>query len=91
MASNSLALVLLASVAPAFREGPLLQLPWSLRLARLPASEPTRSDGSSGFLDPADFSKKGHEAGSRNHRADEIKHGKLAMMAALGGVAQRYI
>ena len=56
-----------------------------------PASKPTGSDGTSGFLDPAGFSKKGDEAGLRNHRAAEIKHGRVAMMAELGGVAQHYI
>jgi hypothetical protein len=44
-----------------------------------------------GFFDPAGFSKKGDEAGFQHHRADEIRHGRLAMMAALGGVAQHYI
>jgi hypothetical protein len=44
-----------------------------------------------GFFDPAGFSKKGDESGFRNHRAVEIQHGRLAMMAALGGVAQHYI
>jgi hypothetical protein len=50
-----------------------------------------RSYGSSGLLDPAGFSKKGDEAGFRNHRAAEIKHGKVAMMAVLGGVAQHCV
>jgi hypothetical protein len=89
MASISLSLVMFASVAPAFREGPLLQLPWSLRLARLSASEPTKIDGSSEFLDPAGFSKQSNEAESRNHRAGEIKHRKFAMMGR--SAHQQYI
>ncbi|CAJ1413917.1 unnamed protein product [Effrenium voratum] len=44
-----------------------------------------------GFFDPAGFCKKGDEAGFRNFRAAEIKHGRVAMMAALGAVAQHYI
>jgi hypothetical protein len=43
-----------------------------------------RSDDSSGFLDPAGLSRKGDEAGFRNHRADEIKHDGLAMRARNG-------
>jgi hypothetical protein len=35
--------------------------------------------------------KKDDEAGSRNHRAAETKHGRVAMMTELGGVAQHYI
>merc|ERR1711988_1428284 len=44
-----------------------------------------------GFFDPAGFSKVGDEVGFKNLRAAEIKHGRVAMMAALGGVAQHYI
>jgi len=44
-----------------------------------------------GFFDPAGFSKVGDEAGFRNLRAAEIKHGRVAMMAALGGVIQHYV
>jgi len=44
-----------------------------------------------GFFDPAGFSKVGDEEGFRNLRSAEIKHGRVAMMAALGGVAQHYI
>ena len=37
------------------------------------------------------FCKKGDEAGFRNLRAAEIKHGRAAMMAALGAVVQHYV
>ncbi|CAE8633639.1 unnamed protein product [Polarella glacialis] len=44
-----------------------------------------------GFFDPVGFSKEGDESGFRNLRAAEIKHGRVAMMAAVGAVAQHYI
>merc|ERR1719471_2356240 len=44
-----------------------------------------------GFFDPAGFSKVGDEEGFRNLRAAEIKHGRVAMMAALGFVIQQYV
>jgi len=44
-----------------------------------------------GFFDPAGFCKEGDEAGFRNLRASEIKHGRVAMMAALGAVAQHFM
>merc|ERR1719150_3191223 len=44
-----------------------------------------------GYFDPAGFSKKGDESGFRTLRAAEIKHGRVAMMAAVGAVAQHYI
>jgi hypothetical protein len=49
------------------------------------------SDGFRGLLDPAGFMKKDDEAGFRDHRAAGIKHGRVAMMAELGGVAQHCI
>ena len=91
MASNSLALALFASVAPAMCAGPMPQLPRSLSHCPSSSQQAYGSDGSSGFLDPVGFSKKDDKAGSRNHRAAEIKHGRVAMMAALGGVVQHYI
>merc|ERR1712146_253855 len=44
-----------------------------------------------GFFDPAGFSKVGDEEGFRNLRPAELKHGRVAMMAALGFVAQQYV
>merc|ERR1712139_359819 len=44
-----------------------------------------------GFFDPAGFTKKGDEQGFNNLRAAEIKHGRVAMMAAVGAVVQHYI
>jgi len=44
-----------------------------------------------GFFDPAGFSKVGDKVGFNNLRAAEIKHGRVAMMAALGGVIQHYL
>ncbi|CAK9023520.1 unnamed protein product [Durusdinium trenchii] len=39
-----------------------------------------------GFFDPAGFSKVGDKENFQNLRAAEIKHGRVAMMAALGAV-----
>jgi len=44
-----------------------------------------------GFFDPAGFCKKGDEKTFRNLRTAEIKHGRVAMMAALGGVVQHFV
>merc|ERR1719215_854304 len=44
-----------------------------------------------GYFDPAGFCKKGDESGFRTFRAAEIKHGRVAMMAALGAVVQHYV
>merc|ERR1712118_318546 len=44
-----------------------------------------------GFFDPLGFSKVGDKEGFRNLRAAELKHGRVAMMAAVGAVAQHYI
>merc|ERR1719309_1465540 len=44
-----------------------------------------------GFFDPAGFSKVGDKDGFRNLRSAELKHGRVAMMAALGAVAQHFI
>jgi hypothetical protein len=44
-----------------------------------------------GFFDPAGFCKKGDLDGFRNLRAAEIKHSRVAMMAALGAVVQHYV
>jgi len=44
-----------------------------------------------GFFDPLGFAKKGDEAGFRKLRSAEIKHGRVAMMGALGAVVQHYV
>jgi len=44
-----------------------------------------------GYFDPAGFSKVGDKEGFNNLRAAEIKHGRVAMMAALGGVVQHFV
>eukprot|EP00931_Biecheleriopsis_adriatica_P070869 TRINITY_DN446_c0_g1_i1.p1 TRINITY_DN446_c0_g1~~TRINITY_DN446_c0_g1_i1.p1 ORF type:complete len:294 (+),score=94.72 TRINITY_DN446_c0_g1_i1:101-883(+) len=44
-----------------------------------------------GFFDPLGFSKVGDEEGFRKLRAAERKHGRVAMMAAVGAVFQHYI
>jgi len=41
-----------------------------------------------GFFDPLGFSKEGDEEGFRSLREAELKHGRVAMMAALGAAAQ---
>jgi len=41
-----------------------------------------------GFFDPLGFSKMGDEEGFRNLRLAEIKHARVAMMAAVGAVFQ---
>lgn len=43
------------------------------------------------YFDPLGFSKVGNEEGFRKLRAAEIKHGRVAMMAAAGAVAQHYV
>ncbi|CAK9118605.1 unnamed protein product [Durusdinium trenchii] len=42
------------------------------------------------YFDPAGFCKVGDEDGFRNLRAAEIKHGRVAMMAALGASVQAW-
>ncbi|CAE8680518.1 unnamed protein product [Polarella glacialis] len=44
-----------------------------------------------GFFDPAGFCKNTDLSGFRNLRAAEIKHGRVAMMAALGALVQHYV
>lgn len=43
------------------------------------------------YFDPLGFSKKGNEEGFRKLRAAEIKHGRVAMMAAAGAVIEHYV
>lgn len=44
-----------------------------------------------GFFDPLNFAKEGDEDGFRKLRVAEIKHGRAAMMAAVGAVIQHYV
>jgi len=44
-----------------------------------------------GFFDPLGFSKKGDEDGFRKLRIAEVKHGRVAMMAAVGAVIQHFV
>merc|ERR1711970_1465918 len=44
-----------------------------------------------GYFDPLGFTKVGDEAGFRKLREQEIKHGRVAMMASIGLVGQHYI
>lgn len=44
-----------------------------------------------GFFDPLSFTKKGDEDGFRKLRIAEVKHGRVAMMAAVGAVIQHYV
>jgi len=43
-----------------------------------------------GYWDPLGFSKIGDEAGFRQFRSAELKHGRVSMMAAAGAVVQHY-
>jgi light-harvesting complex I chlorophyll a/b binding protein 1 len=44
-----------------------------------------------GFFDPLGFAKTGDKEGFRNLRSAELKHARVAMMAALGAVVQHYV
>merc|ERR1719222_1615673 len=44
-----------------------------------------------GYFDPMGFTKVGDEAGFRTLREQEIKHGRVAMMASIGLVGQHFI
>merc|ERR1719193_2326553 len=44
-----------------------------------------------GFFDPLGFAKVGDEAGFRQLRAAELKHGRVAMMASIGALAQHFV
>merc|ERR1712203_1135579 len=43
-----------------------------------------------GYFDPMGYCKIGDEEGFRNFRAAELKHGRVAMMASVGAVAQHF-
>merc|ERR1719193_2551768 len=44
-----------------------------------------------GFFDPLGFAKVGDEAGFRQLRAAELKHGRVAMMASIGALVQHFV
>merc|ERR1719436_1817996 len=44
-----------------------------------------------GVFDPLGFAKVGDEAGFRQLRAAELKHGRVAMMASIGALAQHFV
>lgn len=44
-----------------------------------------------GYFDPLGFSKVGDKSGFKKFRSAEIKHGRVAMMAAVGAVVQHYV
>merc|ERR1719159_2324240 len=59
-----------------------------------PPFDPSKQVGAMapmGFFDPLGFSKVGDQEGFRNLRTAELKHGRVAMMAAVGAVAQHYV
>merc|ERR1719421_1636298 len=59
-----------------------------------PPFDPSKQVGAMapmGFFDPLGFSKVGDKEGFRNLRSAELKHGRVAMMAAVGVVAQHYV
>merc|ERR1711869_195105 len=56
-----------------------------------PPFDPSKQVGAMapmGFFDPLGFSKVGDKEGWRKLRAAELKHGRVAMMAAVGAVIQ---
>merc|ERR1711972_905800 len=44
-----------------------------------------------GFFDPLGFTKVGDDKGFKKLRAAELKHGRVAMMASIGAVAQHFV
>merc|ERR1719375_336992 len=59
-----------------------------------PPFDPSKQVGAMapmGFFDPLGFSKVGDQEGFRNLRTADLKHGRVAMMAAVGAVAQHYV
>merc|ERR1719291_591555 len=44
-----------------------------------------------GYFDPLNFAKVGDEAGFRQLRAAELKHGRVAMMASIGALGQHFV
>ncbi|KAL9139498.1 Light-harvesting complex-like [Amphidinium carterae] len=61
------------------------------RIGRAAVFKPSEAVGAMeplGYFDPLGFCKEGDVETFRNYRAAEIKHGRVAMMAAVGLVAQ---
>merc|ERR1711937_1083032 len=59
-----------------------------------PPFDPSKQVGAMapmGFFDPLGFSKVGDKEGFRKLRAAELKHGRVAMMGAVGAVFQHYV
>jgi len=59
-----------------------------------PPFDPSKQVGAMaplGYFDPLGFTKVGDKEGFNNLRAAEIKHGRVAMMAALGAVVQHFV
>jgi hypothetical protein len=59
-----------------------------------PPFDPSKQLGATdplGFFDPLGFCKVGDEEGFRKFRIAEIKHGRVAMMAAVGAVFQHFV
>ena len=59
-----------------------------------PLFQPSEQFGSTepvGFFDPLGFTEVGDEKGFRKLRVSEIKHGRVAMMASIGLVAQHFV
>ena len=59
-----------------------------------PLFQPSEQFGATepvGFFDPLGFTKVGDEKGFRKLRVSEIKHGRVAMMASIGLVAQHFV
>jgi len=59
-----------------------------------PAFDPVAQKGALaplGFFDPLGFTKPGDEAGFRSLREAELKHGRVAMVASMGLLAQHFV
>ena len=62
--------------------------------AEPPLFQPSEQFGATqplGFFDPLGFTQVGDEKGFRKLRVSEIKHGRVAMMASIGLVAQHFV
>jgi len=59
-----------------------------------PAFDPAKQPGVTlplMFFDPLGFCKKGDEENFRKYRSAELKHGRVAMLAALGAIGQHWL